>query len=96
MPPPPVALLALFNGFVTPDTASFLRSVELVTIVVLGGMGSILGNVAGAAVIVTLPQLLTVLHDYEQAVLGLVIMLAMIFLPRGLVPSLRRLWARQA
>ena len=41
--------LALFNGHITPDVAGFLRSIELVAMVVLGGMGSIVGSLVGAA-----------------------------------------------
>ncbi len=56
--------------------------------VVLGGMGSILGSLVGAAVLVVLPQTLTILHDYEHLVLGLILMGVMIFLRQGIVPSL--------
>ena len=80
--------LALFDGHITPDVAGFLRSIELVAMVVLGGMGSVFGALVGAAVLVVLPQALTVFHDYEQAMLGLLIMVFMIFLRRGIVPSL--------
>lgn len=81
--------LALFNGHITPEIAGFLRSIELVAMVVVGGMGSIAGSLVGAAVLVILPQALTVLHDYEQMMLGLILMGFMIFLRRGIVPSLR-------
>jgi branched-chain amino acid transport system permease protein len=87
-------LQALMNGFVTPDTAGFLHSIELVTMVVLGGLGSVTGAVVGAAVLVTLPQALTFLQEYEHAVLGGIIIVAMIFLREGIVPGLRRLLAR--
>jgi branched-chain amino acid transport system permease protein len=80
--------LALFNGHVTPDISGFLRSIELVAMVVLGGMGSIAGSLVGAAVLVILPQTLTALHDYEHVVLGLLLMGFMIFLRQGIVPSL--------
>jgi branched-chain amino acid transport system permease protein len=85
--------LALFDGFVTPDAAGFLHSIELVAMVVLGGIGSTAGSILGAGLLVTLPQLLTVFVEYEQIVLGLIIMLVMIFLRRGIVPSVRRLIA---
>jgi branched-chain amino acid transport system permease protein len=85
--------LALFNGLVTPDVAGFLRSIELVAMVVLGGMGSILGSLVGAIVLVVLPQVLTVFHEYEQALLGLIVMVFMIFLRRGIVPSLAVIFA---
>jgi branched-chain amino acid transport system permease protein len=85
------SLFGLFNGHVTPDIAGFLRSIELVAMVVLGGMGSIIGSLVGAAFLVILPQTLAALHDYEHMVLGLVLMLAMIFLRAGIVPTLARL-----
>jgi branched-chain amino acid transport system permease protein len=81
------SLLALLNGHITPDAAGFLRSIELVAMVVLGGMGSVIGSLVGAAVLVMLPQLLTFLHDYEHMVLGLVIMGVMIFMRAGIVPT---------
>jgi branched-chain amino acid transport system permease protein len=80
--------LALFNGLTTPEVAGFLRSIELVAMVVLGGMGSIMGSLVGAAVLVVLPQVLTVFHEYEQISLGLIVMVFMIFLRQGIVPSL--------
>ena len=80
--------LALFNGYITPDAAGFLRSIELVAMVVLGGMGSIVGSLVGAIVLVVLPQALTIFHEYEQALLGLIVMIVMIFLRRGIVPSI--------
>ena len=86
--------LALFNGHITPDIAGFLRSIELATMVVLGGMGSIIGSLVGAAVLVVLPQTLTALHDYEHMVLGLILMGFMIFLRQGIVPGLIRAFAR--
>lgn len=88
------SLLALQNSFVTPDIAGFQHSIELVTMAVLGGIGSVFGGIAGAALLTVLPQVLTVLADYEHIVFGLVMMLVMIFLPRGLVPSLVRTFGR--
>ena len=89
------AYLALFDALVTPVTAGFLRSIEFVTMVVIGGLGSILGGVVGAAVLVLLPQVLTSFHEYEHVMLGLLMMLFMIFLPQGIVPSLTRLLQRR-
>jgi branched-chain amino acid transport system permease protein len=82
------ALSAHYAGFITPAKASFLHSVELVTMVVFGGMASTFGAVVGAAVLTTLPQLLTVFKEYEMVLLGAVMMATMIFMPRGLVPTL--------
>ncbi len=86
------SLAAHYSGFVTPGKATFLHSIELVTMVVFGGMASTFGAVVGAAALTTLPQLLTVFEDYEMMVFGAVMMGTMIFLPRGVVPSLARLF----
>jgi branched-chain amino acid transport system permease protein len=90
------AYVALFDGFVTPDTSSFLRSIEFVVMAVLGGLGSILGSIVGAAILIILPQLLTVFHDYEHIVLGAIMIVFMIFLPAGIVPSLAALIRRRS
>ena len=87
------ALTAHYAGFLTPSKASFLHSIELVTMVVFGGMASTLGAVVGAAVLTTLPQLLTVFKEYEMVLFGALLMLTMIFMPRGLVPTLESLLA---
>jgi branched-chain amino acid transport system permease protein len=87
------SLGAHYSGFVTPAKVAFLHSIELVTMVVFGGLASIFGAVVGAAVLTTLPQLLATFEDYEMMVFGAVMMGTMIFLPRGVVPSLARLLA---
>lgn len=81
------SLLALQNKFITPDVAGFMHSIEMVTMAVLGGAGSALGAFLGAAILTTLPQVLTVFQEYEQILLGLVMMLVMIFMRDGLLPS---------
>jgi branched-chain amino acid transport system permease protein len=89
------SVLALMNGFINPDQAGFLHSIELVTMVVLGGLGSVVGSIVGAAVLVTLPQLLTVFQEYEHLLLGLIIILSMIFMREGIVPTVSKLLARR-
>ncbi len=84
------SLLALMNRLITPDVAGFMHSVQMVTMAVLGGVGSVLGAIFGATILTALPQLLTVFHQYEHMVLGLVMILVMIFLPDGLLPSLMK------
>jgi len=56
-------------------------------------MGSVVGSLVGAAVLTVLPQALTLLHDYENIILGMILMGCMIFLRRGIVPSLQAAWA---
>jgi branched-chain amino acid transport system permease protein len=88
------SLLAMMNGFVNPDLAGFQHSVELVTMVVLGGSGSIVGSVVGAAMLVVLPQMLTVFQEYENLMLGLIIIVSMVFMRDGIVPMAQKLIAR--
>jgi branched-chain amino acid transport system permease protein len=87
------ALTAHYSGFITPSKATFFHSIELVTMVVLGGMASTFGAVLGAVVLTTLPQLLTAFKEYEMVALGAIMMGTMIFMPKGLVPSLALLAA---
>ena len=87
---------SLFDGLVTPEAAGFLRSIEFVTMAVLGGLGSIVGSIVGAATLTVLPQLLTVFQDYEHIVLGLVMIVVMVFLPAGIVPSLVAAFRRRS
>lgn len=88
--------LAMMNGFVNPDQAGFLHSVELVTMVVLGGLGSVVGSIVGAAVLIMLPQLLTVFQEYENFLLGFIIIVSMIFMREGIVPMAWKLITRKS
>ena len=87
------SLWAHYSGFVSPTGVGFIKSIELVTMVVLGGMASTYGAVVGAAVLTVLPELLTALHDYEHMVFGGIMMLTMIFMPKGLVPTVAAAFA---
>ena len=82
------SIYAHYAAFLTPGEAGFVHSIELVTMVVLGGLASIFGAVVGAAILTALPQLLTFLHDYEMLAFGAILMGVMIFMRRGLVPTL--------
>jgi branched-chain amino acid transport system permease protein len=89
------SMTAHYSGFITPGKVSFFHSIELVTMVVFGGMASTFGAVIGAAALTLLPQLLTVLKEYEMVVFGAVMVSTMIFFPRGLLPSLMLALARK-
>lgn len=88
------ASLALLDGHITPMAGSILRSVELLTMAVVGGLGSLIGSIVGAAFLVLLPQVLTSFHDYEHAILGFMLVAIMVVLPQGIVPSLSTLVRR--
>lgn len=85
------SLFAHAERFVTPQEANFIRSIEFVTMVVLGGMASTVGSVVGAVILTVLPQALADFHDYKHIVLGAIMIGVMVFMPRGLVPTLARL-----
>lgn len=82
------SLSAHYIGFITPGIASFSMSVQLVTMVVAGGMTTIWGPVAGAALLSALPELLARFEGAETIAFGVILVAVMIFLPRGIVPSL--------
>ena len=90
------SLSAHYVGFITPGIAGFQHSIELVTMVVLGGMASVLGSIVGAIVLTLLPQLLSTLEGWETVAFGVVLMASMIFLPKGVVPTLRARLNRSA
>ena len=85
------SLTAHYAGFITPAEAGFLRSIELMTMVVLGGMASTFGALIGALILTLLPQLLAGFEDYEMMIFGAILMVTMIFMPKGLLPTLLRL-----
>jgi branched-chain amino acid transport system permease protein len=82
------SVTAHYSGFVTPNLADFSHSIELVTMVVIGGMASVYGSVLGAVLLTALPQALTAFDGWETVAFGSILMLCMIFLPKGLVPTL--------
>lgn len=82
------SVTAHYMAFVTPNFADFFHSVELVTMVVVGGMASVFGSIIGAVLLTALPQALATFEGWETVVFGAVLMLCMIFLPKGLVPTL--------
>ncbi len=86
------SLYAHTLNFIAPSSFTFMFSIKLVTMVVVGGMASIWGSFLGAVVLTILPELLVVFHDYEIIIFGGILMVVMIFLPRGLVRGILDLW----
>ncbi len=87
-------LFAFYSGFITPTSSDFMHSIEFVVMVVLGGMASVVGAVVGAVLLTLLPQFLAAMADYKWLTYGLILMLVMIFMPKGLVPTLHG-WIRR-
>jgi branched-chain amino acid transport system permease protein len=86
------SLYAHTLNFIAPTSFNFMFSIKLVTMVVVGGMASVWGSLLGAAVLTILPELLAVFHDYEIIIFGAILMVVIIFLPRGLVRGILDLW----
>ena len=72
-------------GTLSPATFDFNKSIEYLVMVVLGGMGSITGSVVAAAVLTLLPEVLRFLSDWRMLIYSVVLILMMLFRPKGLL-----------
>ncbi len=79
------SLYAHTMTFVSPTSFGFNFSVELVTMVIIGGLGSIYGSFLGATLLTLLPELLRAFQDYDIVVYGLLLIFMTMFMPGGLV-----------
>ncbi|MDI6852356.1 MAG: branched-chain amino acid ABC transporter permease [Deltaproteobacteria bacterium] len=82
------SLFAHTMNFIAPSSFDIMFSIKLVTMVVVGGMASVWGSLLGAGVLTILPEVLVFFHDFEVVIFGGILMVVMIFLPRGLVRGL--------
>jgi branched-chain amino acid transport system permease protein len=89
------ALYAHYIRFVNPDPFGFMLSIQLVVMVVVGGMASIWGAIAGASTITLLSQGLQRFEDYEVIVFGAILVLVMIYMPQGLTKTAVDLMGRR-
>ncbi|MEG3128323.1 high-affinity branched-chain amino acid ABC transporter permease LivM [Pantoea cypripedii] len=80
---------ASYQGFVNPTSFTFFESALILAIVVLGGMGSTLGVVLAAFVLTVAPELLRSFAEYRVLLFGVLMVLMMIWRPRGLVRTAR-------
>ena len=79
------SLYAMVVGFVKPDIAQFLRSIDFLIYVVLGGMGSMTGSILSAYVLTYLQEFLRFLQDYRLLIYPLILIFIMLFRPKGLL-----------
>jgi ABC-type branched-subunit amino acid transport system permease subunit len=84
------ALFASRNQFTGPEDFTLMVSINVVCVVIVGGMGNIPGVIAGALVLKGLPEVLRQLQDYRVLVFGALLVVMMIWRPAGLIPSSRR------
>jgi branched-chain amino acid transport system permease protein len=83
-------IFAARNTYINPNSFTFLESALVLSIVVLGGMGSLVGVVIAALVLILLPEYLRAVADYRMLVFGAVMVLMMILRPAGLIVARRR------
>lgn len=83
-------VFAAKTSFVNPASFTFLESAIILSIVVLGGMGSILGVILGAFILILLPEYLRAFSEYRMLVFGATMTLVMVFRPQGLIRDVRK------
>jgi branched-chain amino acid transport system permease protein len=79
------SFFATRQGFISPESFTFIESATILAIVVLGGMGSQIGVVLAATVLVLLPEVFRDLAHYRMMVFGLAMVLIMVWRPSGFV-----------
>ena len=87
------ALLAHLQTYISPENFTFLTSIDIIFMVVLGGLGSVPGSIVGAIVVTVGPEFLRFLKVYRLIVYSLVILAVLIYRPRGLYGGID--WLRQ-
>ncbi|MGH7726531.1 MAG: branched-chain amino acid ABC transporter permease [Candidatus Eiseniibacteriota bacterium] len=90
-------LFAHYLSYLNPSSFTFIKSIEVITMVVLGGMGSVSGSVVGAIALTVLPEALRPVKQYRMVIYALLLIVLMITRPQGLFGTneLRLPWPRR-
>jgi len=83
-------IFAAKTTFINPASFTFLESAIILAIVVIGGMGSILGVIVGAFILILLPEYLRALSEYRMLAFGAIMVMVMVFRPQGIISNIRR------
>ena len=83
-------IFAARNTYINPNSFTFMESAIVLSIVVLGGMGSIVGVIIAALVLILMPEYLRAFAEYRMLIFGAVMVLMMIFRPQGLISNVRK------
>jgi branched-chain amino acid transport system permease protein len=78
-------LYAHFLGYINPSDFGFLKSIDMLSMIVLGGLGSIPGAVIGASILSAAPEFLRFMSQYRMLVYGALLVFLMVFRPNGLL-----------
>lgn len=89
------ALYANNLKFISPDSFGFVESMTVLSMVVIGGIGSVMGVTVAAVVLSFLPSVFTFVGDYKLLVYGGLLFFMMRFSPDGITGAMRRLFARR-
>jgi ABC-type branched-subunit amino acid transport system permease subunit len=85
------AIFAMMLGYIAPANFAFGDSLILISIIILGGLGSLWGTVAATAIVVILPEKFQILQEYRFLIYAALVIVILLFRPQGLVPrSVRR------
>ncbi len=87
-------LYAAMEGFINPSSFTFIESAIILSIVVLGGMGSVMGMVIAAIAITLMPEVFREFQQYRMLIFGMAMVLIMIWRPGGLIKVSRRTFIR--
>lgn len=88
-------LAAAWFGNLAPNGFGFMKSIEIVVMVVLGGSGSITGVILAAVVLTWLPEQLRFLHDWRMVIYSLLLIVMMLVRPQGLLGRRELWWTRK-
>ena len=83
-------ILAAKTTFINPASFTFMESAMILSIVVLGGMGSIVGVMVGAFILILLPEYLRAFSEYRMLAFGASMVLIMVFRPQGIISGIRQ------
>jgi branched-chain amino acid transport system permease protein len=89
------SLYAHYLTFISPGTFSFFYSIQVVTMVLIGGIGSLWGSVLGAILLTILPEILHAAKEYNVLIYGIILMVVLIFFPQGLFPGIARVFQKR-
>jgi len=83
-------IFAAKTTFINPASFTIWESIIILCIVVLGGMGSIIGVITGALILILLPEYLRAFSEYRMLLFGAILVMMMVFRPGGIVSNVRR------
>jgi branched-chain amino acid transport system permease protein len=85
-------LFIYYNQFISPQVSALQTSAETLLMVISGGTATLLGPIAGAAIVVIMKNVVSAYVERWNMVLGVIFVLIITFMPEGLVPGSVRLW----